>query len=163
MEPEFKATFNEKGEVVLKKKSKIKMGRVSRASGARFELKVREDLENKGWVVSKWSNNVDNEKLIPAKRKFNPFSKVLTIGTGFPDFIAVKHLHDESYSVIGVEVKTNGTLSKIEKEKCVWYLKNKIFSRIWIAKTERVGRKIEVKYDDFIERYGKSLDKQKDL
>ena len=114
-------------------------------------------MENNGRVVDKWTNNIDLEKgeMAPAKRKYNPFQKVMVIGTGFPDFISIKHIHERSYSVIGVEVKMNGILSKIEKEKCVWYLKNKIFSEIWIAKAVKNGRKIEVKYDDFLERYGK--------
>ena len=38
---------------------KKKQGKKNKASGARFELKVREDLEKKGWIVDKWSNNVD--------------------------------------------------------------------------------------------------------
>ena len=33
-------------------------GKKNRAAGARFELKVRKDLEEKGWVVSKWMNQV---------------------------------------------------------------------------------------------------------
>ena len=81
----------------------------------------------------------------------------MTIGTGFPDFITLKHVHDDMYSVIGVEVKMNGLLSKEEKEKCAWLLKNKIFSKIWIAKEKREGNKIEVVYDDFGERYGEKL------
>ena len=74
-------------------------------------------MEEKGWVVDKWSNNIDLEKeiLIPAKRKFNPFSKVMAIGTGFPDFIAFQLLEDSRYKIIGVEVKMNGTLSLEEK------------------------------------------------
>lgn len=142
-----------------KKKSSIKRGRISRASGARFELKVREDLEKMGRVVDKWSNNVDLDsgKIVPAKRKFNPFSKVMTIGTGFPDFISISRVRDELYSVVGVEVKMNGILSKIEKEKCVWYLKNKVFSEIWIARIERDGRRIKTVYDNFGEKYPKLL------
>ena len=141
-----------------KKKSNVKQGRVSRARGARFELKVRHDLEEKGRIVDKWTNNVDldEDKLIIAKRKYNPFSKVMTIGTGFPDFISIKHVHDDMFSVIGVEVKINGLNSKIHKLKWALYLKNKIFSAIWIAKAKKDGRKIEVEYVDFEERYGKS-------
>ena len=175
-----------------KKKSEVKKGRTSRARGARFELKVRHDLEEKGRTVDKWTNNVgiwDNKgdeviirkkvgedtkyllaktkkeikyeeiifnKCIIAKRKYNPFSKVMTIGTGFPDFVSIKHVRDDLYSFIGVEVKINGILSKIEKEKCAWYLKNKIFSAIWIAKAKKDGRKVEIEYVDFEERYGKS-------
>ncbi len=34
-------------------------GKKNRQAGARFELKVRKDLESKGWIVDKWSNNVE--------------------------------------------------------------------------------------------------------
>lgn len=157
----YETSWDDKGIPKSKKKSEIKKGRTSRARGARFELKVRLDLESKGRVVDKWSNNVDLEegKLVQAKRKYNPFKKMLVVGTGFPDFISIKHIHEEAYSVIGVEVKMNGILSKIEKEKCAWYLKNKIFSQIWIAKAIRKGRKIEIEYDNFLEKYGKEHNK----
>ena len=67
---------------VQKEKSKVKEGKKSKLSGNKFELVVRKDLEGKGWTVTKWSNNYDLEKdaMIQAKRKFNPFSKVMTIG-----------------------------------------------------------------------------------
>ena len=42
-----------------KKKSEIKKGKLSRGQGARFELKVRGDLESKGWIISKWQNQVE--------------------------------------------------------------------------------------------------------
>jgi hypothetical protein len=144
-----------------KQKSKIKKGRTSKASGARFELKVRKDLQEKGRIVDKWTNNVDLEenKLVIAKRKYNPFSRAMTIGTGFPDFVSIKHVNNELYSVIGVEVKINGMLSKIEKQKCAWYLQNKIFSQIWIAKAVKKTRKIEIEYDDFSEKYGEKYNK----
>jgi len=154
----YETSWDERGiPGVIKKKSEIKKGRVSKATGARFELKVRKDLEEKGRVVDKWSNNVDldEDKVVPAKRKYNPFSKVMAIGTGFPDFVSIKRIHEGAYSVIGVEVKINGLLSKIEKEKCAWYLKKGIFSGIWIAKAEKKGRKIEVVYENFLEKYGK--------
>jgi hypothetical protein len=145
----------EEGVPKSKRKSEVKKGRISKARGARFELKVRRDLEDKGRFVDKWNNNVDLEekKLIIAKRKYNPFSKVMTIGTGFPDFISFKEGPIGLYSVIGVEVKINGILSKIEKEKCMWYLQNKVFSEIWIAKAKKIGRKIEIDYTDFREKY----------
>ena len=38
---------------------KSKRGKLARASGARFELKVRSDLESQGWIMDKWTNNVD--------------------------------------------------------------------------------------------------------
>lgn len=100
----------------MTKKNSIR-GKKSRAAGARFELKVRNDLESQSWVIDKWTNNVDLEvgKLVKAKRKFNPYFKVLGIGTGFPDFIGIKP-KGKLYEVIGIEVKANGWLDKIEKE-----------------------------------------------
>jgi len=177
-----------------------KQGKKNRAAGARFELKVRRDLESKGWIVDKWGNNIEltlkvysplevetkeeksktiikikNKeeligKLIPAKRKYNPFNKVMAIGTGFPDFIAfrlrwevgnfneqtkggvihnfVKNSKDEKmYEVIGVEAKSNGYLDKEECAKCVWLLENNIFSKIIIVrKGEKRG---EIIYKEF--------------
>ncbi|MFH1608045.1 MAG: hypothetical protein ABIA78_02835 [archaeon] len=163
----YETSWDEKGAFISKEKVKVKRGGKSRAQGGRFELKVRKDLESKGRVVDKWNNNVDlpskddsgepeKGKLIIAKKKFNPFSKAMTLGTGFPDFVSIKHIHEGVYSVIGVEVKMNGTLSKIEKQKCAWYLKNKIFSNIWIAKQGKKRGAIE--YDDFGERYSRFLE-----
>ena len=158
----YKTSWNKAGVFsTSKKKSKVKSGRKVRAQAGRFELKVRKDLENKGRVVDKWTNNVDLDKgkIIAVKRRFlrKPFGEtfymgISTIGTGFPDFISIKHVHGEMYSVIGVEAKMNGVLSKIEKQKCAWYLKNKIFSEIWIAKKGKKRGQIE--YIDFKERYG---------
>lgn len=135
-------------------------GKRNKRKGSEFELAVRKDLESKGWIVSKWQNNVEFTtdlkevlellhfggevpagKLIPAKHKFNPFRRAMSMGTGFPDFIAFqaagtfKFNSDEpGYIVIGVEAKTNGYLDKEEKAKCDWLLAKKIFSRILIAK-----------------------------
>lgn len=131
-----------------KKINKSEAGKKSRAAGARFELKVRNDLEKQGWVVDKWTNNVDleKEKLVKAKRKFNPYKKILGIGTGFPDFIAFKS-KGKSYEVIGIEVKGNGWLDKNEKEKCNFLIKNKIFSKIKIAKKSK--KRGEIEYIEF--------------
>ena len=151
-EVEFKASVDEVGNVVLKRKSKMKMGSRSRAGGSQFEARVRKDLEEKGWVVDKWSNNVLDGKLILCRRKFNPFNKVMTIGTGFPDFVCFSKRGD-LFKVIGVEVKMNGNLSRVEKEKCVWYLENGIFNEILVARKiqERKGGKIKIEYVDFLE------------
>ena len=95
-------------------------GKKNRAKGSLFERKVRKDLERQGWIVCKWMNNVTDNQLHAAKQAWNPFKKILTIGTGFPDFIAFR-LHELSiYEIRGIEVKYNGILSKIEKEKCEW-------------------------------------------
>lgn len=151
----YEVSHDERGIPKVKNKENIKKGKKAKSSGRNFELKVRRYLEAKGRVVDKWTNNVDLEenKIIPAKRKYNPFRRAMTIGTGFPDFVTIKYIDGELYSVIGVEVKMNGILSKIEKKKCAWYLKNKIFSQIWIAKKgEKRG---QIEYDDFAEKYGK--------
>lgn len=135
-----------------------KQGKKNRASGQIFETKVRNELENMGWIVSKWMNTIDYErdnnlgKLVPAKRKYNPFLKAMTIGTGFPDFICFKKTK-ENFEVIGVEAKKNGYLDQIEKGMCYWLLENNIFPRILIAKKSK--KRGEIEYINFKERYGK--------
>ena len=134
-------------------KKKRAQGKKNRAAGARFEAKVRGELEKMGWIVSRWMNTVDYEKnkLVPAKRKYNPFLKALSIGTGFPDLVCFKK-ENSGYEVIGVEVKRNGYLDKVERGMCHWLIENKIFQRILVAK---IGKKRgEVEYLDFKEKYG---------
>lgn len=140
-----------------KKRNFSNQGKKNRAAGSRFELKVRKDMESKGFILDKWTNNIDLEegKIISAKRKYNPFLRALSIGTGFPDFIGIKMEKSKKKELIGVEVKRNGYLSKDEKEKCKFYLKQKLFSKILIAKAIKEGRKINIEYIDFVERYGK--------
>jgi len=152
VESVYKATVDDSGKVVLKKKSKIRRGSKARATGSNFELKVRKDLQKKDWIVDKWTNNIDleNGALHPAKRKYNPFSKVMAIGTGFPDFICFQKM-GKFYKIIGVEVKINGALSKIEKKKCKFYLKNKIFNEILVAKKKKIGNRVFVEYINFSE------------
>lgn len=129
------------------KVNKEKQGRKNKRNGRLFELSVRKDLEKRGWIVCKWSNNVDsvNNSLIPAKHKFNPYNKIMSIGSGFPDFIAYKlKVYNNSpdvyskvkrkYEIIGVEAKSNGYLDKEERIKVEWLLSNEVFSKILIAK-----------------------------
>lgn len=66
-----------------------------------------------------------------------------------------EELLDGKAEVIGIEVKKNGYLDKVEKDMCYWLLDNKVFSRILIAKAKQNGRKIEVEYIDFLEKYKK--------
>ncbi len=92
-------------------------------------------------------------KLVQCKPKFNPFTKSLMMNTGgFPDFITFRK-QDNGYEVIGVEVKANGWLDREEKEKCIWLLENKIFSRILVARKSKEKGKIE--YIDFKVKYNK--------
>jgi len=179
-------------------KDKKTQGKKNRQAGARFELKVRKDLEKKGWIVSKWFNNVEiietprrefttsdlnpkgyivNCRLIPARHKFRGVGMPMSLGTGFPDFIAFR-IHtflqneytkeincdfvndkiltqtDEGYwrghQVIGVEARSNGCLTKEEKLKCKWLLDNNIFSRILIAKKGK--KRGEIIYEDYMEK-----------
>ena len=125
-------------------------GKKARADGVKFELKVRRDLEADGWIVDKWNNNVDleNDKLIIAKRKYNPFNKVMAIGVGFPDFVCFRWGVDgcKGYGdIIGVEAKSAKYLDKEEKAKVKWLLDNKIFSKILVAYKGKDG---EILYRD---------------
>lgn len=151
---------------------KVASGKKSRAAGQRFEVRVRKDLEEKGWIVAKWMNNVEFfgmtcekekepkfiGKLVHAKSKFRGPGIPMMLGAGFPDFIAFqteerifrgnnieKHYIDST--IIGVESKMDGYLDKKEKEKCKWLLENNIFSKILIAmKGKKRG---EIKYKEF--------------
>ncbi len=138
----------------MDKEALSKMGKRNRGAGAAFELKVRKELEAEGWIVCKWLNNIDLEenKLISARRKWNPFLRALSLGTGFPDFIIFKSV-GEYYKIIGVEAKTNGILDKIEKEKSKWYLKNRTFQKLLIAREFKEGKTKKIKYEDFKEKY----------
>ena len=144
-------------------------GKKNRQAGARFELKVRTDLESKGWIVDRWSNNVDLEKvkvtangiiynltssavhkLVPAKS--NRFG---LRNTGFPDFVCFKCRSSgkvwskipATYELHGVECKSNGYLDQNEKAKCRWYLDKNIFSNILIASKE--GKRGKIIYKEF--------------
>lgn len=155
-----------------KQKTKQQIGKRARINGAKFERDVRADLELKGWFVSKFQNNVSDvyeqdigeyvRDLIPAKA-----SRYRLSSTGFPDFIChrkkviptsefnniqlVKEYVDEMnlYEIIGVEAKTRGYLKPEEKQKCIWLLNNKVFSKILIASKKKVGRKTIIIYKEF--------------
>jgi len=177
----------------MKKRTKSQIGKKNRQSGAAFERKVRADLESKGWVVDRWTNNVefgqeidmseygDNRKIFitnkelekhiknngnfPIKAHYNKIGKLIPAKsrfglrtTGFPDFIAIysfpkimlgldggifERFKGHASLVIGVECKSNGYLSKEEKEKCKWLLENNIFSKILIAKKGKKRGSIE--------------------
>ena len=153
----------------MKDPVKVNRGRNARARGAEFELRVRKDLEDKGWITDKWSNNLYplnkqpfsigcKLKIGAAKHKFQKNGMPFAAGTGLPDFICFRvsnTIGPHNYcEVIGVESKMNGILSPIEKEKCRWYLKNSVFSKILIAEKTKVKNKIVIVYNDFEEKYG---------
>jgi hypothetical protein len=152
-----------------KNQKNIIKGRINRKSGNDFERRVRKDLEEQGWIVTKWQNNVDLEdlKLIPAKHQFNFFTKAMTVGHGFPDFLAIKKFDEEenfyntgavpsgkglfinAFEVKFVESKSNGYLKKDEKAKCEWITKN-LKIPIYIANKKKEGRKIKVEYQEYV-------------
>ena len=144
------------------------MGKKSRAQGKAFELKVRHDLEDRGWIVCKWSNNVEfegklisNGKLISAKHTFNPFTKAMSAGSGFPDFIAfrkIRHPGLQGYHVIAVESKMTGKLDKKEKEKVDWLLKNDVFEIILVA--SKGDKRGEILYEQIL-KGGKRKENEK--
>lgn len=146
----------------------VKKGKKNRSSGSVFEKKVREDLEKKGWIVSKFQNTVEfakkkevfeisqisslDARLIHAKNHFLGPGKPVMLGAGFPDFIAFRRqnlgggVYDFCYDVIGVEAKSNGKLSRLEKNKCKFLLEKRIFNRILVASKKKEGRKVVVEY-----------------
>jgi hypothetical protein len=149
-EVEYKTVFNEDGSVKFVKKSEEKKGRKSRSKGGQFEIRVRKDLEEKGYIVDKWTNNVDLDlgRVVASKRVFKPLGRgksVMTIGTGFPDFITFQKM-EKNYKIIGVEVKVNGNLDREEKEKCRWLVDNEIFSEVWVAKKVKEKNRVRVEY-----------------
>jgi len=46
----------------MKDPKKVAQGKKNKASGAKFELRVRKHFEDQGWIVDKWSNNVEFDK-----------------------------------------------------------------------------------------------------
>jgi hypothetical protein len=95
--------------------NKQEQGRKNRQAGARFERKVRDFFEREGWIVAKNPLNVDllKHKLIPAKS-----NRFMMRTMGFPDFIIFRIAeYPLKYCLNFVECKTNGRLTKLEKQK----------------------------------------------
>jgi hypothetical protein len=140
---------------LITKEKKSKIGKTSRAAGKRFELKVRKDLEGKGWIVCKWTNTVefdenDEGRLIQAKSKYNPFlGRTISEGSGFPDYICFRHGAHDLFEIIGVESKMSKYLDAKEKKICFWLLNNKIFNEIRIAHSEIEGRRTNIVYNKY--------------
>jgi hypothetical protein len=125
-----------------------KIGARNKAKGREFELFVRKDLMQKGCVVVKFDNDVDLDKstIIQAKRSYNPFTKRLGYQNGFPDFV----YFNKDKEIIGLEVKSNGKLSAIEKDKLNWYIKHNTFTRVEVASREKVKNRVCVKYIEYL-------------
>lgn len=143
----------------MDKKQKQALGKASRKAGKLFESRVRKDMEDKGWIVDRWSNDIDfdNDKLVHARFKYayNPKLKMripISLNSGFPDFICFKFYKGydgiKTYQVIGVESKIRGGLDKEEKRKCAWLLKNYTLGKILVASKHKEGRRVVVKYKE---------------
>lgn len=146
-------------EQVNREKEKVdykKQGKRNKASGADFEKRTRADLESKGWIVSKWQNNIKEGKCVPAKP-----GRYMMMQTGFPDFMAFRqklikinegfeaYNIDGTYEIIFVECKSNGYLKPEEKEKAEWYLKNNYCSKFLVAKKVKEKNRIKIEYKEF--------------
>lgn len=127
-------------------------GNRAREKGSEWESYVRKDME-KDFHVVKFHNNFDLSKMKMVGAKPGHFR---LMQTGFPDFMVWKKvIGDKYYKVNGVECKMDGILSKEEKTKCYWLLKNKVFQDIFIAHKTKVKNRIHIIYDDFREKYKK--------
>ena len=102
---------------------KSRRGRLGRIRGQRFELSVREDLNEKGWLVFKNDNQVylDENEFKQAKRSYNPFTHMVGYGNGFPDFVCIDI---KEFDIKFVESKKNKYLSQEEKLKVAWIKEN---------------------------------------
>jgi len=106
--------------MVMTKEEYKKQGKTNRRHGAEFERKVRKDTLSKGWIVDKWSNNVDLDTQEIVQAKSNMYG---SRSCGFPDFIMFHSEFEDNYKLIFVECKINGKLSKKEKLKMNFLIK----------------------------------------
>lgn len=115
-------------------------GKKNKIKGAKFEKKVREHFESEDWIITKYQNNVDLEtkEIIHAKNHYIP-RRGCTLGSGFPDFLMFKN-KGIYFELMLVECKTNGYLSKEEKEKCKFLVDEEIPVYIaYIDKSSDIG------------------------
>ena len=112
--PDVERPIGAKSKIYKKDPKKVAMGKKSKAQGGVFEGVVRKDLEKDGWIVDRWSNQVEwpesninlpsNErigKLVSAKPRmvFNPMIKRMVpqgLNTGLTDFGAFKSPYNTS-------------------------------------------------------------------
>lgn len=81
---------------------KVKKGKKSKAAGARFELRVRKYLEEKGWIIDKWSNNIEFE-----------FHKHLLTEIGEK---LAKDLNNSGFATPDAEIQKVGKLVKVKNK-----------------------------------------------
>jgi type I site-specific restriction endonuclease len=124
----------------------VKKGKKSRSQGNAFELRVRKELESKGWVVFKNSNNLKDGEYIISKPKFNPVTKqLMMMSGGFPDFLC---LHKDTKELLFVESKMTGVLDKQEKETCDW-INKELGQDVFVAYKVKIKNKVEVAFKTY--------------
>ena len=158
----------------MKTEDRKKLGKKTRKEGKDFEIRVRADLTEKGWIVCRFDNDVDFKQVEAHDKDNNPvecyFGKLvqaktswrrtphgmfpMNLSPGFCDFVCFRkhegfNVKFNQYEVIGVECKTNGTLDKLEKQKMKWLLDNHVFSRILISYKTKEKNRIRVNYKEF--------------
>ena len=101
----------------------------SRAKGAEWERHVKQFLETKGWVVTRWSN-----KVIDGELRTAPTSRFNT-KTGWPDFVAYGKNPDRGGPrfVTGIECKYARYLRPEEKRMASWLRANHIMDAVLVA------------------------------
>lgn len=91
-------------------------GKNNRRRGQAHEHKTRHHLEEQGYIVARWNNQIDLTTSPPTmiQAKSTRFNRGTT---GFPDFIALKPLRPplQAYNIILIECKVNNKLTPTEK------------------------------------------------
>lgn len=129
----------------------IEKGKLIPAKGNRFRARTLGFPDFICWKIGELITNNANKS---EKEVFDYINKPITKKIMYKDCKVF-------YKTMGVEAKSDGYLDKIEKAKCEWLLKNKVFSHILIAKKTKKGRKIIPEYIDFKEKYQSIKKKRK--
>ena len=141
---------------------KSTQGKRNRLAGADFERRTKKHLQEFGWIVDRWTNNVElpHEKFVAINENQNPCnSKIFVSGkcipaksnrfntrtNGFPDFFAYKLGLKFNF----IECKINGRLDKTEKLKAQWYLDNNYCDKFFIAYKTIENGKVHVNLKEF--------------
>lgn len=132
----------------------VKRGKKARKDGKAFEVLVRKELTEKGWIVCRFDNQVDLVNsvgtLVQSKGKFNPFTRsMMMVSGGFPDFICFKLFleTDKVWDIQLVECKINGYLDPVEREKIEW-IKTNLKIPVFVASKIKEGRKTVIVYEE---------------
>ena len=106
----------------MKDPKKVADGKKARQQGSAFELRVRKDLEEKGWIVDKWGNNVEFGRKI----KFQCWDKKGLLTTEEIDIIPLNFEELKKYDEIlrkryfRVEQYEQYDISRIIPAKAKW-------------------------------------------